>query len=133
MHTICVPLIVLSLLGLLWSLPVPAAFARLSPFANWATLAMVAALGWYFRLSMRLAAGMLAASVVLLVLVATLDRLPGPLWALSAGLFVAGWIGQFLGHVAEGKRPSFMRDLRFLLVGPLWLLAGVYQRLHIRT
>jgi uncharacterized membrane protein YGL010W len=46
---------------------------------------------------------------------------------------VVGWIGQFIGHGFEGKRPSFLRDLRFLLVGPLWVLAGLYRRLGLRV
>ena len=47
-------------------------------------------------------------------------------------LFVAAWIGQFIGHRIEGKKPSFFKDILFLLVGPLWILAFLYRRLGIR-
>jgi uncharacterized membrane protein YGL010W len=47
-------------------------------------------------------------------------------------LFVAAWIGQFIGHAIEGRRPSFLKDLQFLLIGPLWLLAAVYRRAGFR-
>ena len=47
-------------------------------------------------------------------------------------VFVADWIGQFIGHRIEGKKPSFFDDVTFLLVGPAWLLADVYRRLGIR-
>jgi uncharacterized membrane protein YGL010W len=41
-------------------------------------------------------------------------------------LFVIAWIGQFIGHAIEGKRPSFFKDVQFLMIGPLWLIADVY-------
>jgi uncharacterized membrane protein YGL010W len=57
--------------------------------------------------------------------------LPWPLWATSLAIFVAAWIGQFIGHASEGTRPSFFKDVQFLLIGPLWLLAAVYRSLGI--
>ena len=42
-------------------------------------------------------------------------------------VFVLAWIGQFIGHLIEGKRPSFFKDLQFLLIGPAWLMAFVYR------
>jgi uncharacterized membrane protein YGL010W len=45
------------------------------------------------------------------------------LWPVALGLFVAGWALQFIGHVAEGKPPEFLRDWRFLLVGMRWWLS----------
>jgi len=47
-------------------------------------------------------------------------------------LFVLAWIGQFIGHAIEKKRPSFFKDVQFLMIGPMWLLANVYRRLGIR-
>jgi uncharacterized membrane protein YGL010W len=131
LHWICVPPIVLAVMGLLWSTPVPQAFATLSPWLNWATLAASAALLYYLWLSPRLAAGVLLAFLVLLGLTAALARLPWPLWLTSLVIFVVAWIGQFVGHAIEGKRPSFFKDLQFLLIGPLWLLAAAYRRFSV--
>ena len=39
---------------------------------------------------------------------------------------------QFIGHAVEGKRPSFFKDLQFLLIGPIWLLSNLYRRVGIR-
>jgi uncharacterized membrane protein YGL010W len=47
-------------------------------------------------------------------------------------LFIVAWIGQFIGHAIEGRRPSFFKDLQFLLIGPLWLLADLYRRIGLR-
>jgi len=69
--------------------------------------------------------------LVLLWLVYLLDQLPVPLWMSCVTLFVLAWIGQFVGHAVEGKRPSFYKDLQFLMIGPLWLLAQVYKRAGI--
>jgi uncharacterized membrane protein YGL010W len=55
-----------------------------------------------------------------------------PLWSICVLLFVLAWIGQFVGHAIEGKRPSFFKDLQFLMIGPLWLMADVYRRAGIR-
>jgi len=132
LHWLCVPPIVLSVMGLLWSLPVPAACAAVSPWLNWATLAAAAALVYYFALSRALAAGVLLAFAVLLALTSALARLPWPLWVTSVAIFGVAWTGQFVGHAIEGKRPSFFKDLQFLLIGPLWLLAAAYRRLGLR-
>jgi uncharacterized membrane protein YGL010W len=131
LHWICVPPIVLAVLGLLWSAPVPAAFAAVSAWLNWATLAAAAALVYYLVLSRALAAGVLLAFGALLAIVQALTRLPWPLWVSSLVIFVVAWIGQFIGHALEGKRPSFFKDLQFLLIGPLWLLAAAYRRFSV--
>jgi uncharacterized membrane protein YGL010W len=131
LHWICVPPIVLAVMGFLWSTPVPQAFARVSPWLNWATLAAGAALLYYLALSWRLAAGVLVAFTMLLLLTRALSALPAPLWLTSLAIFVAAWIGQFIGHAIEGRRPSFFKDLQFLLIGPLWLLAAAYRRLSL--
>jgi uncharacterized membrane protein YGL010W len=131
LHWICVPPIVLAVMGLLWSVPVPAAVAAVSPWLNWATLAAGAALLYYLLLSPALAAGIGLAFALLLALTQALTHLPWSLWLSSLAIFVLAWIGQFIGHAIEGKRPSFFKDLQFLLIGPLWLLAAAYRRLSV--
>ena len=133
LHWICVPVIVWCVLGLLWSLPFPGGIRAIYPAANWATVAVFAALVYYSTLSVPLALGTLP---LLLAFLWSLDRLDRwdavPLWSICVGLFIAAWIGQFIGHAIEGKRPSFFKDVQFLMIGPLWLLADVYRRLGIR-
>ena len=132
LHWICVPPIVLAVLGFLWCVPVPVPFNALSPWLNWASLAAAAALLYYLRLSPRLAAGVALGFAALLVLTRALSELPWPLWETSAAVFLVAWIGQFIGHAIEGVRPSFFKDLQFLLIGPLWLLAAAYRRVGAR-
>lgn len=131
LHWVCVPPIVLAVMGLLWSTPVPAAFAGVSPWLNWATIAAAAALIYYFALSPSLALGVLFAFLALLLITQQLATLPWPLWVTSVAIFVAAWIGQFVGHAIEGKRPSFFKDLQFLLIGPLWLVAAAYRKFSV--
>lgn len=50
------------------------------------------------------------------------------LWKLALGLFVAGWVFQFLGHAFEGKPPEFFSDWRFLFVGLRWWIAKLQGR-----
>ena len=131
LHWICVPLIVISLVGLLWSLPAPQAFRDISPALNWATAFVMAAVVYYFIMSISLAIGMLPFVIAVVAVVAWLDSWQTPLWLLSLGIFAIAWIGQFAGHAIEGKRPSFFQDMQFLMIGPIWLLAFVYRRLGI--
>jgi len=131
LHWICVPAIMLSVIGLIWMLPVPQAWRAVSPWISWASIAMLAALLYYSRISLRLALGMIPVLAALAWAVLWLEKLPWPLWLSCAGLFAAAWIGQFIGHALEGRRPSFFKDLQFLLIGPLWLLGFVYRRLGI--
>jgi len=131
LHWICVPPIVLSVMGLLWAAPVPPEFSAVSVWLNWATLATAAALIYYLVLSPALALGLLLAFAALLAITRVLAELTWPLWRTSIIIFVIGWIGQFVGHAVEGKRPSFLKDIQFLLIGPLWLLASAYRRLSI--
>lgn len=117
-HFVCVPAIVLSLLGILWSI---------HPLL--ALLGCIAALAYYWRLSRPFAIGMLAMSAAMLLLLALMPRLT--VLPLSIAVFVVAWIGQFIGHKIEGKKPSFLDDLRFLLVGPLFVLGFLYRRLKL--
>ncbi len=131
-HWVCVPLIALSLVGVLWDLPVPRAFVEISPVMNWGMLFLMASIVYYFILSPRLALGMVIVIAGFVLALWWLDTLSMPLWQISVAIFVAAWIGQFVGHAIEGQKPSFFKDLQFLMIGPLWLLSFIYRRLGIR-
>jgi uncharacterized membrane protein YGL010W len=116
-HFVCVPVIVFTLLGILWSI---------HPVA--ALLACIAALHYYWKLSRPFALGMLLMSAVMLGMLALMP--PMTVLPLSIAVFVVAWTGQFIGHKIEGRKPSFLDDLRFLLIGPLFVLGFVYRRLR---
>src|ERR1700704_572411 len=92
LHWICVPPIVLAVMGLLWSAPVPAVFADVSPWLNWATLAAAAALAYYLVLSPALAVGVLIAFIALLLITQRLAPLPWAPWGPSLGVFFVAWV-----------------------------------------
>ena len=73
---------------------------------------------------------LIAASMIYGIL--WLNSLAVSLWKVSLLIFVVAWIGQFIGHKIEGKKPSFFEDLQFLLIGPAWLLSFVYKRFNIK-
>ncbi len=114
-HIVCIPAIVFSLLGILWAVH-PAV----------ALVVVAAALAYYVTLSRGFALGMAAMAGTMLVLLAMLPD--GTVLPTSIGVFVAAWIGQFIGHHIEGKKPSFFEDLRFLLIGPLFVLDILARR-----
>ncbi len=129
LHWLCVPAIVLAALGGLASLPAP---APLATRGGWAAAVTLLVWLYWMRLSWRLGLGMLAllfgAAVALRALAAV-----APLWPSCVAILIVAWIGQFIGHAIEGRRPSFCRDLQFLLIGPLWLLAAAYRAAGLRT
>ena len=129
-HWICVPLILWTGIALLWVVPVPEMLGRPG---LWAGVAMFFALSFYLRLSRPLGFAMLAAFVLLGVITEILYRAmgPGALMWLAIAVFVLAWIAQFVGHQIEGKRPSFLTDLAYLLIGPAWLAAKILRRLGI--
>ncbi|EKQ93649.1 PF06127 domain protein [Leptospira sp. serovar Kenya str. Sh9] len=87
-----------------------------------------------------LALGMLILSSLMIYLIVLLQGTVFPIvfgvysygiLELSITVFILAWIGQFIGHKIEGKKPSFLKDLQFLLIGPIWLLGFIYQKLKI--
>lgn len=118
-HIVCVPAIVFSALGLFWGI---------HPLV--ALLVSVLSLLYYFSLSIPFACAMFVMSTVML---AGLHGLPQHVvLKTSLGVFIVAWIGQFIGHKIEGKKPSFLDDLRFLLIGPLFVLGFLFRRLGLR-
>jgi len=133
LHALCVPLIVWAVVALVWSIPFPFATGDWPVPLNWAMLALAPVMIWYVVLSPRLAVGLALYLVFMIQLTVLLEQsAPRPLWQIAAALFVLGWVGQFVGHVVEGKRPSFFTDLRFLLIGPAWLMAGLYRAVGLK-
>jgi len=124
-HHICVPAIQFSLLGLLWlvALPLPEDWPYF--ISNLAFMLLVPAMVFYFMLSWRIAIGMLLLSLLMLAVIHFTFH-TGMLLELSITVFLTAWVGQFIGHMIEGKSPSFFEDLRFLLIGPLWVLSHLY-------
>ena len=135
-HWVCVPLIMFSLIGLLWSIPVNN-LQKLFPdsisfFVNWGTLFLVLALLFYLRLSVAMFLGMLVIAALMVTGIYVIQQhVSLPLWVISLAVFAGAWVGQFVGHKIEGKKPSFLKDVQFLLISPAWLLSFVYKKLKI--
>lgn len=111
-HWLCVPTIFVSLLGMSMSLSV------------WFTLVVSAlVLLFYIRLSTPL---FLAMGMFILICLSVMALLP---WGFKvwAAIFIVAWIGQFIGHKIEGKKPSFFEDLQFLLIGPAWVVNSLMR------
>ena len=134
-HWFCVPAIFFSIVGLIFSIPsgfIAEMLPFLEGFANWATILLVIVLIYYLSLSVPLTLGMAVFSVICLAVANSLQiLLPGRLWLISLAIFVIAWIIQFYGHKVEGKKPSFFKDVQFLLIGPAWLMHFIYKKAGI--
>ena len=127
-HVFAVPAILWSVIALLWCIPVAGTMFRPG---LWAALAMFFAWMFYYRASRPLGYGMLAVLVAFAWLTRWLHDTLGTqqLSWLATGVFAVAWIAQFAGHKIEGRKPSFLTDLTYLLIGPGWVLAKLYRKL----
>ena len=127
-HVVAVPAILWSVVALLWCIPVP---GTLMHTGIWAALAMFFAWMFYYRMSRTLGLGMLAVFFFCGCLCRLVEMRFGlaTLLGTAVTVFVVAWIAQFIGHKYEGRKPSFLTDLVYLLVGPAWVLAKFYRRM----
>ncbi len=118
-HLVCVPLILFSILGLLWNLQWPQ--NQGSSLLNGATLFILASLIFYARLNFKYALAM-AIFVFPMVLLMFYGSQSSHYTFSMLVIFILAWIGQFIGHKIEGQKPSFFKDIQFLMIGPLWVV-----------
>ncbi|MFY9243948.1 MAG: Mpo1-like protein [Polaribacter sp.] len=130
-HYICVPLIFFSVIGLLMSIPttfLENTFGLYNPLLeNWAVMVTLFISIFYLRLGFWFFIEMLF--VILLCIIGNFwISNNANLFYVSITIFVLAWIGQFYGHKVEGAKPSFLKDLEFLLIGPLWVIQKLGQK-----
>lgn len=132
-HWICVPLIMFSLLGLLYSIPF---FGHRTYISNWAFVFVIFVILYYLRLSRSMFLGFTPVGLLLVYLnhelYLYLNESALALAKVSLLIFAVAWVGQFIGHHIEGKKPSFLKDVQFLLVGPAWLMHFVFERFNMK-
>ncbi|MDP4601038.1 MAG: DUF962 domain-containing protein [Polaribacter sp.] len=130
-HYICVPLIFFSVIGLLMSIPtifLENLFGLHNPLLeNWAIVIGALISIFYLRLGFWYFAQMLFVILLCIVLNFWLSNVTNLLYA-SLSIFIIAWIGQFYGHKVEGAKPSFLKDLQFLLIGPLWVIQKIGKK-----
>lgn len=135
-HWFCVPLITFSILGLIWAIPVQFGFlGKMKDYFNIASIVIGVAMYYYLKLSPTLSYAMLFTVAIFSFFIVQLEyweQAGGPaFWLVCLIIFIVSWIGQFIGHKIEGKKPSFFDDLRFLLIGPIWLWSKVFKKVNI--
>lgn len=121
-HKVCVPTIMISIVGLLWAIP----SGFMGDNINWGTVLVVFAMLYYLILSRKYFLIMIPVVAIMYYinyLLAQTDHL----LLVSTIVFVISWIFQFWGHKVEGKKPSFLKDLLFLLIGPLWVAKALLK------
>lgn len=129
-HYICVPAIFFSIVGLLMSIPpgfLSGIFSGEFPMMeNWAIPVLLLVLVFYFRLSVNMGLKVFVFAVLCIVANYFISMV-APLWLVSLLIFAIAWAGQFYGHKVEGKKPSFLKDLQFLLIGPAWVIDNIFK------
>lgn len=134
LHWICVPLIFWSMLGLISLIPAPHFYVQY--FGLISTVSLVALMIitiFYFRLSWRISVIMFFMMLLLEYFVYLINvEFEQQSWLVFVGVFLLSWVGQLYGHKIEGKEPSFLKDLQFLLIGPIWLVHFLLKKFNLR-
>lgn len=132
-HWFCVPQIFWTVMAAIFVIPTPAMFAEVSPHLNWATIMIAITLIYYATLSISLTIGMAVFSGACYGIIVLFESaFPGNLLMFAAIYFVALWALQFYGHEVEGKKPSFLKDVQYLMIGPAWLMSFIYTKLGVK-
>ncbi|MFC0181367.1 Uncharacterized membrane protein YGL010W [Pseudarcicella hirudinis] len=129
-HWICVPAIFWTIVGLFYGIKFPVQVIGNIPL-NLAIVLLALTTIYYFSLSKSLSLGMLIFSLICLFICQKVEESGFTLWKVSIIVFVLAWIGQFWGHKVEGKKPSFLKDIQFLMIGPAWLMSFIYKKIGI--
>lgn len=132
----CIPLTAFSILGMIWAIPVQFHFlGKYKDFANLATIFIGIVMYYYWTLSRVLFWTMLFTLGIFSYCIVQLEyweRAGGPaFWSVCVVIFIISMVGKFIGHKIEGKKTSFMTDLKFLLIDPLWLWSKLFTKFKI--
>jgi len=133
-HWICVPLIFWTILGFISLIPSKSiCFIYIGCISYVSLAAMALVTIFYIRLSVLISIVMLIIMVIMESFAYGINiRFKENSWIIYLSVFIVTWILQFVGHKIEGKKPSFLKDLQFLLVGPIWLLSFILKKIGIR-
>ena len=133
-HWICVPAIMVTLLGLLSLIKFNFSINEGAYKINIAGILIILAIIFYVRLSVSITLGMILFSGLCMQFINYLESNfnNSELFIGYITVFILAWIGQFIGHKIEGQKPSFFEDIQFLLIGPAWLLSFIYKKLGIK-
>ncbi|CAF1135765.1 unnamed protein product [Adineta ricciae] len=131
-HKICVPTITFTLFAMLWCLPIVPKHIRNTISIGQVGLVnpsfiLAPILAFYWNLSPPLAIAMTIIFFFVITSLVVMEKTHVRIFRLALIIFILAWIGQFIGHEIEGKKPAFFKDLQFLLIGPLWTLVHVFK------
>jgi len=130
-YWLSVLLLVVATVGVFSLLPVPGEFVRISPALNWATAFLMAAVVYYFIISISLAIGMLPFVFGLATLQIWLAHSSLPQERIVVFLFLASVAGIFAGHYSRGGIKSVLVDIQMMMIAPIWILSRFYRRFGI--
>lgn len=130
-YWIAVLTLVTGTVGMLWSTPVPREFVRLSPVLNWGSCFLMAAVVYYFIISMPLAIGMLPFVFGVATVQMQLIESPYSLMHISAVLVALSLAGLYLGQRRNGGYRAVLGDIQMMIIAPLWLLSKLYRKFGI--
>jgi hypothetical protein len=126
-----IPLAVGSLIGMLWSAPVPDILSASSPVINFGSLFLMASFVYYCILSIPLALGGLLFLLAVALPSSWLTQAGLPLWPIASAIFAPALAWQLIETRRATGRLLLLRNLQYLMLGPIWLLRAAYRRVGL--
>lgn len=123
--------VIISVVGILWSLPVPEEFRRISPLVNWGSLFLMTALIYYFIISLPLALGLLPFVLAVTAAYLLLQKAEFPFRGFALLLLIIGVAGIVMCRLVNNKLVTVARDLQLMMIAPPWLLSRLYSKWDI--
>ena len=137
---ITIPLILFSLLGLIWAIPFPHLdfIGKYNGFVNWASFVIAFSIYYYYRLSPVLSYGVLLLVFALSAGIVTLEKLHSTnnwpeMWQVCLGVLIPVILLQYLGYRGEKAFPSIVQSLRNILISPLWLFYTIFKKAGLKV
>jgi len=129
-HFVCVPVIFFTIIGLFYC--IPPLFSISGYPITVAHVILIFVTVYYAMMSVPLSIGMLLFGVICLLLCQAIQQATGgQLLTVSIALFIVAWIVQFWGHKVEGKKPSFLKDIQYLMIGPAWIMNFLFKKIGL--
>lgn len=126
-----IPLIVGSLLGILWAAPVPAVLRDASPAINYATLFLMATFVYYCILSISLGFGGFLFLLLAVIPSVLITNAALPLAQIASSVFLVTLVWQLVETKRATGRMLVIRNLQYLMLGPIWMLRAAFRKLGL--
>ena len=127
-----VMVLLLSVIGIMWSFETPVHFSYVSTILNWGTLFLMVMTVYCFLISFVLAIGLIPIFISTIILFLWLENLDYSIMYISVYGLILSLYGMYRGRKIQNNLSSVIDDLQMVIIAPLLLLSKIYTKLGIK-